>query len=243
MTQKPKPSMTNNWGIPNWLVSNSYGDTRRWPEVRWRWEFLRRREDCRADFLAHKDDFEVGPEQMMLRWLEGTLGGPLRRGGRRLRPDEPGFLAPVPGCSNKYGIFKLPNPAIGNQPCYTFEMFLKGSCPAMVVFPEGANITEVSGETGSVFGFDLTAPLGEQLAIARQLLEWTQKSKIGKLVKPGKKHPTKWLMYLRVLDAKESGATLSEIAKSGVLNGRQETVQTARDVLKQAKALCSKWPV
>lgn len=236
MTKKLKPSRPNNWGIPNWLESNSYGDTGRWPEDRWRWEFLRRREDCRADFLAHKYDFEVGAEQMLLRWLEDALGG-----DRRLRPDEPGFLAPVPGCSEKYGIFKLPNPAIGNQPSHALAMFVKRGV-AMVGFPEGGGIIEVSGETGSVLRFDLTAPLGEQLQRARRLLEWNQKSKIGKLVKC-KKHPTKWLMYLRVLDAKESGATLSEIAKSGVLNGRQETVQTARDVLRQAKALCSRWPV
>ena len=113
----------------------------------------------------------------------------------------------------------------------------------VVGFPEGGGIRKVSGETGSVLKFDLTAPLGGQLELARRILELEQKRKIGKLVKPGKRHPSKWLMYLRVLDAVESGASLPEIVQSGILKGRQETVQAARDVLKQAKALCFKWPV
>ena len=43
------------WGIPNWLDAGSYGNTTQWSENRWRWEFTRRREDCRKDFLTYKD--------------------------------------------------------------------------------------------------------------------------------------------------------------------------------------------
>src|SRR6185312_12200398 len=79
------------WGIPNWLDQRAYGDTKRWSENRWRWEFIRRREDCRQDFLAHKDG--------TVRFYEhpGFVG-------RILRPDEPGFVAKVPGCDERYGL-------------------------------------------------------------------------------------------------------------------------------------------
>ena len=43
------------WGIPDWRDRSAYGDTRAWSESRWHWEFIRRREDCREDFLAHAE--------------------------------------------------------------------------------------------------------------------------------------------------------------------------------------------
>jgi len=222
MTKKPRPSHTKNeWGIPDWRDPGSYGDTRRWSEWEWRWEFMRRREDCRADFVTHKD--------------KGVPGHPLR-------PEESGFMASFPGCWEKYGLSTLPNPAIGKQPSYVYFIIFRGHArPPMLVFL-GKGATEVRGETGSVLKFDLTAPLGDQLEGAKQILERAQTRKLGHLVKPGKKHPAKWLTYLRVLDARESGATLSEIAQSGILNGRKADAQAARDVFEQAQALCFKWP-
>ena len=85
MTEKPEPSRTKkskppastNWGIPNWRDPSSYGDTKRWSEARWHWEFMRRREDCRADFLAYKDEEERDPP--------AELAGP-RRGAKARRP-------------------------------------------------------------------------------------------------------------------------------------------------------------
>jgi hypothetical protein len=142
------------WGIPNWLDQSAYGDTRRWMGVRWRWEFTRRRDDCRADFLAHKDEEEVRHEG-----LERWLG--VKQGGRRLRPDEPGFLASVPGCREKYGIIKLPNPAIGDQPFPTLAMFARPG-PALVMFPEDG-INRPFKETDAVIVFDLTRPISNQL--------------------------------------------------------------------------------
>jgi hypothetical protein len=235
--------MTNNWGIPNWRDESSYGDTGRWSEWEWRWEFTRRREDCRADWLAHKDYQVEWISDAVLRSLIRALGGvaELKRGDRRLRPDEPGFTVSFPCCCEKYGLSYLPNPAIGKQPFYIYFLMFRPYGPKMVVFPEDG-VTEVFGETGSVIQFDLDAPLDDQLERARQLLEGKQRDKLGHLVKPGKKHPSKWLRYLRVLDAKESGATFSEIEQSGILKGLREEPQAARDVFRQARALCFKWP-
>lgn len=228
--------MKPDWGIPDWLDPGSYGDTKQWSEFRWRWEFTRRRDDCREDFLAYKDEAERFHQQVpadeILRWLG------VERGDRRLRPDEPGFTAPVPHCYEKYGIGRLPNPAIGDQPFYV--LIFRKRRPVMVMFPEDGVDVE---ETDAVIKFDVTAPLDYQLEGARQLLEGKQKSKLGHLVRPSKKHPGKWLRYLRVLDARESGATFSVIEQSGILKGLREEPQAARDVFQQARALCFKWPV
>jgi hypothetical protein len=226
----PRPD----WGIPDWLDSGSYGDTKRWPEVRWRWEFTRRREDCRADFLAYKDEVEWVPEGLLRH-----LG--VKRGSRRLRPDEPGFLAPVPGCLEKYGRSSLPNPAIGDQPFYILAGFGRRG-PRLVLFPEDG-IGDLK-ETTAVVKFDLAAPLGNQWKAIRPFLEARQKKAVGQIVNSGKKHPAKWLAYLRVLDARESGASYSEIAGSGVLEGLRKDAdeKDAQEVLQQAQALCFKWP-
>jgi hypothetical protein len=72
------------WGIPSWLDQRAYGDTKRWSEYRWRWEFIRRRQDCREDFLAHKDG--------TVRFYEKIYANrKVQYPGRILRPDEPRF--------------------------------------------------------------------------------------------------------------------------------------------------------
>jgi hypothetical protein len=221
------------WGIPNWLDAISYGDIKKWSEYRWRWEFVRRREDCRNDFLAHKDE--------TFRTLETDRTAELKRApnskrGRLLQPGEAGFTATVPGCYEKYGLRSLPNPAIGDQPFYVIIFVPRA--PKLVLWADyGVSRAETEAVT-----FDLNTPIAEQLDRARGLLERRQRKLLGKLVPTGKKHPTKWLSYLRVLDAKGSGASLADIARSGILKGRREDPQAARDVLKQAEGLCFKWP-
>jgi hypothetical protein len=218
------------WGIPSWLDQHAYGDTKRWSENRWRWEFIRRREDCRQDFLAHKDG--------TVRFYEhpGFVG-------RILRPDEPGFVAKVPGCYETYGLAHLPNPAIGDQPSYIIMFQKRG--PRLLMHTEEV-INECFKTTDAVVIFDLTAPIGDQVEGAREMLKDQQKLTLGHIVHAGKKHPTKWLTYLRTLDAKENRASLMQIA-TGVLGWTKEHTRTdpaqwARDTVKQAEALCFNWP-
>jgi hypothetical protein len=188
--------------------------------------------------LAHKDETVRFCEEV--RALE-IARPPEEECSRWLRPDEPGFVVDVPDCFEKYGLHALPNPAIGGQPFWVI-IFPKHS-PCLLMYPENGVKEGRFRRTEAVVVFDLTAPIGAQVKAAQQLLERQQEKKIGHLVQPGKRHPAKWLSYLRVLDAKESGASLSQIAKSGVLGpARRTSPQSARDALKQAKALCFKWP-
>jgi hypothetical protein len=267
------------WGIPDWHDPRAYGDTKRWSEHRWRWEFTRRREDCRADFLAHKDETvrfheavraresaraPVGDEAGAMAAIKGHLtdnwpGNVPRmpilfqneKRGRLLRPDEPGFVARCPGCHEKYGLAVLPNPAIGDQPFYVIMFYhggLRLMCPENIreMYQENAP-SEPFKPTDAIVIFDLKAPLGNQLKRAKPSLEFQQKKKVGHVVTRGKRHPAKWLTYLRVLDARERNASYVEIAK-GVLgwtkqHPRTDPQQMARDVVEQAEALRDKWPI
>jgi hypothetical protein len=137
----------------------------------------------------------------------------------------------------------LPNPAIGDQPFYII-LFRKRSPKLLAHTEEGIN--ECFKPTEAVVIFDLTAPIGDQVEGVREMLKCQQQLKLGYIVHPAKKHRTKWLTYLRTLDAKENRASLTQIA-TGVLgwtkeHSRTDPAQWARDTVKQAEALCFNWP-
>lgn len=228
----------SDWGIPYWLNASAYGDTKRWSGYRWRWEFTRRREDCRADFLAHKDETVRFYEECRAFDIKQKPNALL---AKMLRPDEPGFVAQVPGCREKYGLSSLPNPAIGDQPFYVIIFATR--YPKFGGWSEWVTTPQFK-ETEAVVIVDLTKPIHQQLDAARPFLEYKQKKRIGHVVVSGRKHYTKWLMYLRVLDARESGASLSQIAASGLLEPTHGHVgaQSARDVLRQAQSVSLNWP-
>jgi len=83
--------------------------------------------------------------------------------------------------------------------------------------------------------FDLNKPLADQIISAKRMTEIIQIEKLGEKLQK-RRHPEKWLTYLRVLDANECGATLAEIAE--ILPTGSATPQAARDMLRNARALC-----
>jgi hypothetical protein len=85
-----------------------------------------------------------------------------------------------------------------------------------------------------IITFDLDEPLESQLEDAAYYLRWLQHDHHGKLLQK-KRHPKKWLGYLRTLDAREDGASWREIAAIHPNTARTE--QTARDIWEAADAL------
>ena len=102
-----------------------------------------------------------------------------------------------------------------------------------------ASIPHISDEHMKL-QFDLSKPIAGQLNAAKRYLEKTQKRIMGQKIIT-RSRPDKYLEYLRVLDAKESGASLSEIAKIILSDRSSADPQKARDVLKQAKSLMGVW--
>ena len=84
--------------------------------------------------------------------------------------------------------------------------------------------------------FNLNAPLGPQLSQAKNVLKVHQVMLHGKNLQI-KRHPKKCLLYLRVLDAREDGASWQEITEI-IPPYLQKQSQTARDLWNQATALC-----
>ena len=88
--------------------------------------------------------------------------------------------------------------------------------------------------------FDLNRPVGPQLQTAKMNLEALQLSRFDKVEKPKRHHLHKWPIYLRVLDARDAGASWSQIAEILPEDPKGKTVKTpqsARDIYKAADTL------
>lgn len=213
------------WGIPDWRDAAAYGDTSMWSQGRWRWEFLRRREDLRRDYELFKQEaFET-----RLRMAE-TLGTP----DDRPLPDHLGFTtAPLGG--EPYGYTGIPCPKFSEQPDALLEAISIMS-PLKAFYPgsQYSSLT-IDGEADLVIVFDLDRHIGEQLKAAEDLLSKYQVGRHGGLLL-NRKHKGKWLRYLRVLDARSDKISWSEIARA-LLLPTQSTPQAAKGVWDQARAL------
>ena len=176
-------------------------------------------------------------------------------------PTEAGFVAFIPEpVADLYGYFRLPNPRISNQPEYCITPTYDDGTITAVVGAEGRSFAEQLAKAGlpltemqlAILGadasftpmpiernevaiaFDLSKPLAAQLAVAKRELTHLQKNGFeGKQQR--RRHPAKWLPYLRTLDARADGASWSEI--SALHLNTAQTEQTARDIWDAANAL------
>ncbi len=220
----------NSWGLPDWQNESSYGDTSNWGPLEWRWEFHRRRQDLRKYFDERAERSYQTAREVSLAVNDTD---------RDLAPSEPGFL--VPADDTLFGYSGIPNPRISEHPRSLLLMI--SMTASYVGFYDGEHYSEtgiaLEGDNQAAVVFDLDRPLGPQIVHAKQKLKSYQVGRHGKTMRP-KLHRSKWLTYLRVLDAQECGASWSEI--SSILPHTAQTPQTARDVRKQARALCFKFP-
>jgi hypothetical protein len=248
----------NEWGIPNWHEPVNYGDVKLWNLNRWRWEFYRRRNDLREYFDRHAEEtadwkerlFDGHPTQM--KFLSPTQPGFV--------------VYPAVKERRKFGYQFLPNPRIGEQDDWrliplgqetsldyivqdkrytSYAGWLEAATKSVNSRMTDANFRSIlralsttnidleKNELGLIFRLDL--PLGPQLETAKTQLAKAQLRTFDK-PKQRRRSPTKWLEYLRTLDAREEGATWATIARIYPL--KKGTEQTARDTWNQANALC-----
>lgn len=223
--------LANEWGLPDWRDAASYGDCENWNLLRWRWEFTRRRDDYRKDFDAHEQT-----ESEACRFFPHT--GEWKTDF--FEKHEVGFAAETcPNLLQKYKMLQMPNPRFSAQPmdlifCLEYPgghtSFYQGTQKSA----DGEPCSPALEENEAAVVFDLNEPLSDQLNAARRFLERAQVKLHGSKLQK-RRHTSKWLTYLRVLDARESGARWAMITDILPNTARQE--QTARDIWKQANAL------
>lgn len=212
----------NEWDVPNWRDASGYVSQPTWGIKRWRWEFLRRRSDLR-------DEFDARCESVYAETMERFRTDPTHFANPPSRPHERGFhiytRLIAPRCRF---LQPLPNPRIGDQPYFA------------IAWTDGRS-------TGNFFSkrppegffridFDLEKPLDAQLKAAKELLLDHQVRHAGKNIQI-RHHPEKWPSYLRVLDARASGASWAMVVEA-LPPSVSASVDTARSMHKQAEALC-----
>ena len=244
------------WGLPDWWDAESYncpepGNLGEWDESRWRWEFLRRRGDYRADFeaaLAAQPDplalpADITPEEAG--WLIGD--------GMRAWP----FTHPG---AQRFGLTQFFDPVIsewgvGGPEWNSGIEYGGGHGEEWVVAPDGG-FAHAPAEHRFAISFDLRRPLNAQLAAAREMLQQAQfdyfaygegardglgpveaEKRAFRMPAASKVHRTKWLLYLRAIDAREADAILSEIAEILPPHHGRRDAKAAHNVVEQARAL------
>jgi hypothetical protein len=210
--------------VPDWKDKNSYpvpfseSDNSDWQQ--WRWEFLRRDEEYRNDWLrirAIDPDGKLALAANSSQYLDWTVPILVKE-----QYADPFYF------QKKYKVKKLFNPAEKSPHQLAFYPFPSNSVTML---------------------FDLDKPLSEQIDRAVSILRKYQKSIRGIILRdrdPGEK--SKWPCYLQAIDAQDQGIVLSEIGYE-ILGldrkayGRLEAKKAASDFLAIVRTFWKKRPL
>lgn len=238
------PAMTPaTWGIPDWRDEAAYGDVELWSLDRWRWEFFRRRADVRAFFDERAEpqyQEDLATWQTICAEREPTASEyEFFSDFTSKKPDDPRFRVRLPpDYSERFGFMPIFNPRTGDVSEWKYNSVEKKESYRWAI--DGARWKVVKSRTTAsdghmVIAFDANRPLAKQIADAAAHLKNFQENHLKSRPKQRRRHPAKWLGYLRTLDAREDNATWREIAD--LHPNTAGTEQTARDAWKAANDL------
>ena len=183
-------------GVPDWRDENAYPGEDELTNDEWRWEFLRRRNDYREDF-ARPDESYIGESKG--RYFErvyfmGNLADPTRS-VKAMKTKKPDTIDPF---SNLFqGNFDI--------------TFLDTDLKALCGHPFDGELPRGEAQPYHIdLRVDLTYPLPPQFLRLYRFAESAQASWQPYVRRP---RPSKWPLYLRVLDARDAGAKLREIGE------------------------------
>ena len=225
----PRPPEERGWGVPDWQAPNAYPTPDELDDLEWRWEFLRRRHGYRHDWLRPEFDFRPVSRQryfldvyeldfpfdpcQSVRNLAANISSTARRGTKDV------FLFPASGL--------IP-----------FRRALLSDLFATLDDLDRIIPTVVSDDDIFI-RFDLGQPIKPQLEQIGYLLEKLRAEAYGD-EETSRKRRQLWATYLRLLDAKDDGASLSEMTSVLSKHG-EHTPQRARSALQAAEDLRRDW--
>lgn len=245
------------WGLPDWRDASAYGDVSSWSLDRWRWEFYRRREDLREYFDARAET--------TFHYWQKFVGQPGFPHAHLRPDQPGFCVIVDQDARKRFGYSRLPNPRIGEQSAYAIWPYESDSSVDYAVGSDGSikdyrgtlgelldaldipltdehrerigfalssTLTHLDPMQVAVT-FDLDRPLEPQLCTARNVL--TAEYEIRGKRRQKRRHSTKWLSYLRTLDARVDNASWREIAE--IDSTTAQTEQTGRDRWEAANAL------
>ncbi len=207
MINEKAAEIQRKWNIPDWLDELAYPRSQEISDTLWRWEFLRRRADYRQDWEAY---FQKTYEYEVACSKDPSF--PTKYKKKVMRWDNVQFRATVPHSLEKYHLIALPNPSVQNPAMLSFDSnygrIYFGQGPDWVAGGEEVTLRLPEWKVATVF--DLKKPLSPQIEkVKKDLMEW-QAYQMGKKLER-RKSRQEWTTYLRILDAREVGASDDEV--------------------------------
>ncbi len=207
------PNLRMNWGVPDYREKDDYPKPDDLTLTEWRWEFLRRRNDYREDFLLHREEELNLPHRYFL-------------GEDAVTPDSPDFRPHLSGSETKYGVHYLRDPAAASPGQGQFRR----SYGSIVFDAKGEVLPKVLEQERIAVTFDIREPLQPQFDEVKEHFE-RYLHEHGVIIRQRRRHKDKWSLYLRVIDARADGATWEQIGETVLLPNQNESCQTEYDGL------------
>lgn len=227
---------TNKWGVPDWRDASEYELADDLSLCEWRWQFTRRRADYRQDFEKALMDINRPRPARDLGIDDDT-----ELKAARSMP----FPHPL---AKKYGLENMYDPIISDWSGLGIEDEVEWSSgllscdKAKAAQDPGRGYERKYAAHYVPLIFDLSRPLEAQLedaqhhlAIKANLYYYNEETGQTELPRSHRLHRSKFPVYIRLLDAKSAGATLSQISTEILAGGpTRDDQRTAGNMLQQA---------
>ena len=195
-TQSPPAPDGAGWGVPDWHDEKAYPTAHELDDLEWRWEFLRRNHGYRQDWLRAAWEFSPCPRE---RYFQGAYGvcGPF---------DPRHSIRAMPGYPSS--IESKKKPAVSYRS--------SGRAPFLEVLLSNrfANIKDIEriirrpAFSSDVYvRYDLSRPINPQAKEIKDLLIRLRREQFGENVDRVRQRRPHWPLYLRLLDAADSGTS------------------------------------
>jgi len=182
--------------MPDWKSDAEYAFAKKLSRAGWAWEFMRRNPRYRADYGRIANARAHLPR-----------AGHFFKGGKAFEIDR---LARASGAH--WGQLEaIADPANDRVPAFFLHAPVQPNGEQVDAFfcdPDSSGQFEQKPEFATLV-FDVRRPLRQQIQRARVLLQCRQEAQ--PLIKPVRSAPIQWQLYLRVLDAKEAGASSGQV--------------------------------
>ncbi len=235
MNQAQAERYRRRWGLPDWHNIGSYPVSL--TDEQWRWEFTRRRDDYREDWLrsfaktvAWYRKHKPGPASFCGPYGHGVFPDNWGNGSESGR-----FRAHLLGSIEKYGLRGLANPALPYLEHLNFEPPDPGFlAPGRLHWGPGPRRIPPGCACISI---DMSQPIERQIRDARRILrrDDVREAFSGITKKEARrKRRDLWRTYLRVLDAKAAGLKYREIWRWMSGDVADDPKARGRDLVQQA---------
>ena len=227
--------MRTDWGCPSGLSADDYVGADGWRDDRWRWEFKRRQDEVRLKYhILANDEYRENHSTDTI--PKDIIWEPAYR-------EVYFFLSP--GDAATIGFSVLCNPLYSER-IVDFSKNTLGQFSELkqrtissthfwqVKYRDADEFSSL-GQSQVAIAFDPDRSIARQMENLEEYIRSLRHHSVEQELL--RMHPSKWLVYLRMLDARKFGASWNDCATEVLPTTNAQTPQSARDAFQQARRL------